>query len=365
MTPDVLTVEPRRRWTSKLGLGTLLATVAILVGSLLLEFATRVVMDQNGMHFGIEMWRYARTLKRKSENPNIGHEHVAGGKATLMGVPVEISSQGLRDREFAIPKQHGRRILILGDSMTFGWGAGVHNTYAKRLEQLLGQSGVTTYEVVNAGVGNYNTVQEVAWFERSGLKFQPDVVLLAFYINDAEPTPVQRQSWLAQHSYLYVFGSSGATALKRKLGLAPTFDRYYRDLYHEDRPGWQACQAAIRRVAAVCREHNIPLRMLLIPELHFPGGEYPFADIHAQVTKFATDEGVPLLDLQHAFVGIPPRDLWVSPGDAHPNAKAHQIIASELFSWRVDDRLWCSTSPADPPPSDASPIAKPTQAAAS
>lgn len=368
MSNDASIAQTHRPWTTRLGLGALLAAAALLVGALLLEAATRVVMDNNGMHFGVEMWKYARTLKRKSADPNIGHEHVASGAATLMGVPVTISSQGLRDRDYAIPRPEGvHRILVLGDSMTLGWGARIEDTYAKVLERRLNESSAAhgpQIEIVNTGVGNYNTNQEVAWFVRSGLDFQPNAILLAFYINDAEPTPVERQTWLAQHSYLYVFGSSGGIAVKRKLGLAPTFFEYYRDLYQDDRPGWQACQAAIRRLAAVCRERNIPLRLMLIPELHFPQGAYPFQREHALVVKLAEAENVPTLDLQHAFEGIPPRELWVSPGDAHPNAKAHAIIAAQLFGWRIDGVPWYAATPVDRSPSDSAPEREASQAAA-
>lgn len=344
MPAIVQTDSPRRAWPVRIAIGAALTATALLVGLLLLELATRLVMDRQGMHFGIEMWKYARQVKRKSDDPNIGHEHLPGSRATLMGVPVEISSQGLRDRDYAIPKPADvHRIMILGDSMTFGWGARQEATYAKVLEKTLREpntAGSWPVEVVNTGVGNYNTAQQVAWFHRSGLPFQPDVVLLAFYINDAEPTPVERQSWLAQHSYLYVFASSGGVALQRKLGLAPTFFEYYRDLYRDDQPGWQACQQALVRLAATCREHSIALRMMLIPELHFPNSTYPFAEAHAQVAQVAEAEDVPVLDLQHAFEGIPPRQLWVSPGDAHPNALAHTTIANALTLWRVDDVPW-------------------------
>lgn len=344
MTDVAQTDSPRRAWPVRIAIGAALTATALLVGLLLLEGVTRLVMDRQGMHFGIEMWKYARQVKRKSDDPNIGHEHLPGSRAKLMGVPVEISSQGLRDREYSIPKPADvHRIMILGDSMTFGWGARQEETYAKVFEKTRQESsdpGSRPLEVVNTGVGNYNTAQQVAWFRRSGLQFQPDVVLLAYYINDAEPTPVERQSWLAQHSYLYVFASSGGIALQRKLGLAPTFFEYYRNLYRDDQPGWQACQRALASLAATCREHRIALRMMLIPELHFPGGTYPFAEVHAQVAQVAEAEGVPALDLQHAFQGIPPRQLWVSPGDAHPNALAHAVIAKELTQWRVDNAFW-------------------------
>ena len=42
-------------------------------------------------------------------------------------------------------------------------------------------------------------------------------------------------------------------------------------------------------------------------------------------------EGGRVVDLLPAFAGIDPRSLWVSPGDAHANARAHEIIGRTLY----------------------------------
>lgn len=364
-TVEIENASPAARL--RLRTGVILALVALVVTALALEGATRLVFNRQGMHFGIEMWKYARTLKRRSDDPNLGHEHIPGGQAVLMGVPVEISSQGLRDREFAIPKPAGvYRTLVLGDSMTFGWGAKFDDTYAKVLERKLNEEtrDGLRFEVVNSGVGNYNTVQETTWLDRRGWHFEPDLVLLAFYVNDAEPTPVERQSWLAQRSQFYVFASSTGIAVGRMLGFTPTFDAYYRGLYYDDAPGWQACQAALGQLVDACREREIKVRWLLIPELHFPGGKYPFGEVHAAVTALAERDGVPALDLQDAFAGIPPRELWVSPGDAHPNALAHERIAERLLAWLEADPPWAAPATSRTAPS-AAPQTAPQPAASS
>ena len=80
----------------------------------------------------------------------------------------------------------------------------------------------------------------------------------------------------------------------------------------------------------MCRRDGIVLRIVLLPELHFPNGTYPFAHIHRLVAGVAERHGVPALDLKDAFTGHDPKSLWVSLGDAHPNQKAQEIIATEI-----------------------------------
>jgi hypothetical protein len=58
--------------------------------------------------------------------------------------------------------------------------------------------------------------------------------------------------------------------------------------------------------------------------------------VHERVTTRVASQGVPVLDLDGAFKGHEPRTLWVSPGDAHPNALAQRIIAQRLFAAMTD-----------------------------
>ncbi|MGD9645373.1 MAG: SGNH/GDSL hydrolase family protein [Pirellulales bacterium] len=320
-----------RRWLARCA--TLLVATAICLG--LLELCTRWVFDRSGMHFGIEMWKYSRLLKRPSSLPGLGHEHIPNRRAHLMGVDVAINSLGLRDREVAGQKPEGtKRILVLGDSMTLGWGAAVADCYPQRLQRLLNEQPAAQpsvdYQVLNCGVGNYNTVQEVAYFRERGLALEPDLVVLGFFLNDAELRHDPAQHFLARHSYLYVLASSGVDAFLRRSGSLPDWQSHYAELYRDDAAGWRDCRRAIGELVVLCRKQQIPLLVVLIPELHRLGADYPFRAAHQSVTDLVTQQGVRVLDLVAAFDGQEPASLWVSPGDAHPNAKGHQIIAEAL-----------------------------------
>jgi GDSL-like Lipase/Acylhydrolase family len=321
--------------SQRLAIGVAFGVGAICFGLLVLEFAARVVLDRNGMHYGIEMWKYAKQVKQRSVNPLMSHEHAPNREATLMGVNVKTGSQGLRDRDYPEVKGPNEyRILVLGDSLTFGWGVSVYRTYPKVLERTLNdrQSGKgTLYQVINAGVGNYNTVQEVAYFKERGIRYGPDEVILGFYINDAEPVPAPEDAWLARTSYLYVLATSGWDAFQRRMGRTASYEDYYGALYTEQNAGWRAGRQALDELVAMCRRTGIRLRVVLLPELHFPDGKYPFSAIHDAVAGIVTRSGVPVIDLQSAFRGHDPKSLWVSLGDAHPNAKAQEIIAMEIY----------------------------------
>jgi hypothetical protein len=207
----------------------LLSTV--LVCALALEGALRVIFAHS-MDFSMEMWKYATTLKRPVANPKLSFTHVPNGSAFLMGVELSTNSMGLRDREYTVTKPEGvRRILMLGDSTTLGWGVPLDQTVAKILEGQLNQAGSGRFEVLNAGIGNYDTVQETAQYEQRDRKFHPDIVVLEYFINDAEPVPVEHSSTLLERSYLMAFAVSRYDAVLRLLGARPRWDDYYASLY--------------------------------------------------------------------------------------------------------------------------------------
>ena len=111
----------------------LLFICALFVIAICVEFGTRLVF-RNSMDYTLEMWKYARDLKRVSDDPLIGHEHIPNKSAHLMGVNISINSNGLRDREISYQKDSDTtRVLMLGDSVTMGWGVEAQMTASKQV----------------------------------------------------------------------------------------------------------------------------------------------------------------------------------------------------------------------------------------
>jgi hypothetical protein len=96
-------------------------------------------------------------------------------------IEVKINSQGLRDPERAIAKPPGVfRILLVSDSGTFASGSTREQSPPGLLEKKLGPG----VEVMNFAVPAYSTVQQYLMLKEEGLRWQPDLVLLAFAQND-------------------------------------------------------------------------------------------------------------------------------------------------------------------------------------
>lgn len=96
-----------------------------------------------------------------------------------------INSQGLRaDREYAAAKPDGVvRVVSFGDSYTVGLEVDVEQTFSAVLERELNAAGLRA-EVLNAGVSGYSNAEACVRLEREFLAYDPDVVVVSFYIND-------------------------------------------------------------------------------------------------------------------------------------------------------------------------------------
>jgi len=337
---------PSPRQPEAAGMGKLLSRLALLVFALffvalLLEVILRVAF-YHSKDFSMEMWKYAVQMKRPVADPKLSFAHRPNSRGFLMGVDVQINSQGLRDDEYSLTKPAGvYRIMLLGDSTTFGWGVPLNETTAKILERNLNAKHLPGYdhvEVLNAGVGNYDTVQEVTYYETRGRAFHPDLVVLVYFINDPEPVPVERKGFLIDSSYLIAFSVNRFDGVLRRIGTRPDWNKYYSSLYDDNRPGFQACKAALIDLASTTKRENTKVLVALLPELHQINDNYPFTAAHQKIKDVLAAEHAPVLDLIDGLRNHGPEStLWVTPLDDHPNGKANTLVAAQIQDWILSD----------------------------
>ena len=105
-------------------------------------------------------------------------------------VDFRTNSQGLRYREIPLTKQSGNefRVVVLGDSMTEGWGVEAEQTFTSVLEKTL-SSVRRTFYFINCGLAGTGPLQYGRILASVGLKYHPDLVLVALHTNDLSDTP--------------------------------------------------------------------------------------------------------------------------------------------------------------------------------
>jgi len=147
--------------------------------------------------------------------------YILGKTGEDLKIPVKINSKGLRDDEANYTKPANfRRILALGDTITFGMRVPYDETSMRLLEKNLSNEGYRV-EIINLAVPAYDHQQEYIRYKTEGYKYSPDIVLIIVAMNDILPSDIE--------------------SLKR------TFD-LYQDFYVPDKPS----EVLIKKVCQSC-----------------------------------------------------------------------------------------------------------------
>lgn len=291
-----------------------------------------------------------------------------------------INSAGMRDYEYPLVKGNGfSRIVCLGDSVTFGAGVELNQTYSKVLEKLLNAKNYgIRYEVLNFGVSGYNTAQEAVVLKRKALQYRPDLVLVGFNLNDGNPTanldevlegrgkkdtgrvPLPFKAWLQDNSYLYGVVALGGEQLLLRLGVWKR-DRMYgltAELFEtmteprQETESWRRVEEGLRQIVDMSGRSGARVVLAVFPlqvQIDYdprrpPMGNLTLTDLRRpqeRLRRFAKENGIVYVDL------LPPinsqrtreRPLFVNDVTSHPDALGHKIVAEEILRILVDHKL--------------------------
>ena len=266
------------------------------------------------------------------------------------GKTYRINSLGLHGEEVKSRKA-GMRILILGNSCSFGWGVSYQDTYAERLEVLLGNE----CEVINGAIPGYSSLQGRRFLEKELIHLQPDIILILFAWNDhwaaANGIADKDQQFppraiIAVQNFLSRFHSY---RLMKRL-LLSTVEKNSDSLFDKTAPvyrvGLSDYKCNLRAICQIARSRGATPILLTspIPSLstYYPSGsKSPMHNFHEKynqvVRELSVSDSIDLIDLAWEFDRYD--DLF---DDAHNdpihfNVKGHRV-AAELLAGYIRER---------------------------
>ena len=301
----------------------LIVTVSIM---LLIAEGIVVLKNRDMKNYDVEMWRYAKYIKMRSDDPMMGHEHRPNQKGVFQSVEIRTNNFGLRGPDIVMNSSKKRRILFLGSSCTLGWGVPESETITAILQEKLGDD----TEVLNAGIGNYNTVRYVELFLKKLYILNPTDVVVQYFINDTEVLEAAGGNWFLRNSQFAVMLWHVLNNVLQQ-NTEKDIVEYYRGLYQPNAAGFKEMKKALDRLKEYTDPRGIRVYFLMTPDF-YNISDYKYNFIHEIMRKEAVERGFLYLDLLPAFTNVKnSRSLWVMEKDPHPNGAVQRIMADYFF----------------------------------
>lgn len=282
-------------------------------------------------------------------------------------VVVRTNNRGLRGPDVAYEKPPGtRRILYLGDSVTFGYMVERYqDTYPFVVGSLIADSTGIEVETVNAGVGGYSPWQQYLYLESAGIKYDPDLVVLSFVLNDVtekfrlvryggsdESNQLQHSyySWidrfLARSGLAYqVQNITRKVKARRLLGEDLRLGAVKQQaldveklITHPDQENvqlaWRITLENVAKIADLCAERDIAFLLVAFPfQIQVYGGPGMSAP-QKRLVSWADDYGVahldllPILDEHRVLDRIHPEEMFLD--EDHLSRRGHKLCARAI-----------------------------------
>jgi hypothetical protein len=290
------------------------------------------------------------------------------------------------DEEVDFSSEIGR-VLLLGDSFTFGWGVEIEKSFVELIRSRV-KNTVPKVQLLNAGVGAYSTAHVYKALVRLSQRVRPCAAI--YFMNANDPfdnvitnihyrvasyhkaadgsitikdemvySPLKRflfswtpYTWLNHHSHLFILGKSILKRLAEKdksvVSAEQSSPNFGLPTISSERPAEQqqliiqVTLAHIARLAAFAMEHDIPIMIAMIPawgELFDKEADHSemnviLAELRSQLAKLSDITFVDRLDAMRAAVtnGFSSDDLYFKDGTpfGHYNEQGNAVYAAVI-----------------------------------
>jgi len=299
--------------------------------------------------------RYGSYVIRKLK-PNFEFHH----KSYFGSWKFITNKQGFRSYyDFNYRKKPGYiRVIVLGDSNTLGFEVRQDYTYSAVLERYLNNHGFRA-EVFNTGISGFGTAEQIIYLENEGIKYNPDFVVLGFFINDLKDNikanifalynerlilrnkhyipgvkiqdfiykiPLLR--WLSENSYFYSlffnYGWEIFKSLKYRKNKDKLRTEYAISVGKIDEYQILLETRLLERMYAFCKSNDIKLIILDIPSLE--GSSFPSELL--PIAKHNCDIFINSNSILNDYIGI--ANIHVPHGQHHISEFTHIILGVNI-----------------------------------
>jgi len=273
------------------------------------------------------------------------------------------NSAGLRDVEHSFNKDTGVfRILGLGDSSTYGFGANFKDTYLYILEWMLNdrKGPHPKIEIIKAGIpASYAEIQRI-YLEYYGVKYSPDLILAGFlahdvidayhglnYFNVTSDNYLtcfrQNTVFLKFCKFLYFHSHLFRAILLRLYDKFIFFnshdywlDIYKKDGFHED--NWKKVENEYSKMADITSGIGAKLVIVYIPEKTVLNKGIDMSYPAVRLSNWSKANNAYFIDILPAFQkgNDMSRFYWQ---EGHCNPAGYKLIAETIYTKLTEQKL--------------------------
>jgi lysophospholipase L1-like esterase len=322
----------------------LLGPLLLVVGSVVL---TLLALEAGARLLGVSVGtvQINRGTVKRTDNPRLQFELRPHARVRAE-VEYRTNASGMRNPEVPEAKAAGqRRVAVLGDSIAFGYWVEERQAFPRQLEAMLG--GPQRVQVLNFGVPGYNLEQEIESLRTKALPYAPDVVVVAFCLNDLEGLFSYEYGLTIDRSERgrTLVGRVLEGVLSRSVFLSWVEYRFAeleaRRRYVQTRnpmsgPLYEQAvaqqQAALRGpfggLAALLKPRGIAGAIAIFPTFGNRFAAYPHRELHRVIAAAAEESGLVPIDLLDCYQAYDFREVRVDV--VHPNPLGHRIAAHAI-----------------------------------
>ena len=272
------------------------------------------------------------------------------------GAQVSINSLGIRNGEISPEKETGTyRILCLGNSVTFGYGTENDKTYVRVLETLLRERRPgPKFETINAGIGGFSTLQEWLFLKNIGVAFDPDLVTVAFVLNDVLDMSTaqkridraKRQKGVkesAEANEASFYGRFRRTAMYHLFTLLMAHYKKWEEARNvknlvavqypseEIERNWEQVQTHLSEITDLAAKNGFRVLLVVLPFRFQIEEDDPIRIPQDRLIDLGNQIGMPVLDLLPVFRENRDSDLFLDTN--HPTETGHRLVAEEIYEY--------------------------------
>lgn len=246
-------------------------------------------------------------IVRNTRDDHVPFVNAAGAFFQMDGYTIRTNSDGYRDREYSDEVRSGKNIIFIGDSVTFGSGVNLEDTFTKVVER-----GLDGVYCMNWGVGGYDLLDNIGNLRHGNFRnYKPKAIVYSYCLNDF---------------------SSASRTFDEKVGLMANVNIYcpHNILLKALKGGTSAfLEKELLKAVEMCREKSAELIVNILPA-RFSGGATDEVLLMAYqfIKNFVVKHRVPYIDAQYLM-----NDARNFRDEVHLNKEGHRRMGEIILSY--------------------------------